>query len=297
MAASAAVGSASSGTSRSPTWTASVSNVLYSSSVARSRVVLSCAHGSSIRRKAVTGTFSRGGMSRPGRAAPATVDAAKGAPTPGRRYRFRSPLTSTSATETKSVSRRSSQVSCAGSKVDLHLTKGERQDRVPEVSIGPVRRPERPGEGAIVEVAGVPEPGIVRLSGRRPGRREQKGIGVEGRREIVRPLLGALRVKEREFGEGEQLIRAPPPGHDLGVERPERRLGVLVESIVQIGPVEDDLRESARFAGGEDVPRQLPLRGLGIHLGDTDGRGAGADRQRHGEQTDPSPGHPVPARG
>ena len=160
----------------------------------------------------------------------------------------------------------------------LQLAKGERQDRGLEVTIAPVRRPEGCGEGAIVEVAGVPEPGIVRVRRRCFGRREQKGVGVEGRRKIVRPLLGALRVKEREFGEGEHLIRPPPPGHYLVVERPECRLGIIVEPIVQIGPVEDDLRESARFAGGEDVARQLTLGGLGIHLSDADRRGARADR-------------------
>ena len=108
-------------------------------------------------------------------------------------------------------------------------------------------------------------------------------------------LVGALGVAEGQLGEGKEFIHPPSPGRHLGMERPKRRLGIILELSGEIGPVENDLGEEAGLPGGEDVPRQLLVDCLWAPPGDADRRRAGTDRHRQGEQSDPPPGRSISA--
>ncbi|MCK7529439.1 MAG: hypothetical protein MZV64_73755 [Ignavibacteriales bacterium] len=273
---------ASRGTRRSPTWTVSVSNVAVELEARLEAARAQLRPGVVEPEECTSPAASHApGPRGPRSCRPGDRGRGEGRPEAGAAVPVPEPLTSTSATETKSVRRRSSQVSWAASKAMLHLAKGERKTPPAKSACCPSGREQSFRERAIVQVAGSSGSRIIRLRGRDV---PAVGRGTHRRREPPRSSTAAAWCARR----GGTTVRRGRTG-PAGPRRPDtasvwsvRRAasGSLSNRARQIGPVEDDLREAGSARRRTRTFRVSSRWAVcESSLGHADGRGAGRNEE------------------
>ena len=142
----------------------------------------------------------------------------------------------------------------------------------------PLGRGQPEGQAEVVEIGSEARP---RIEGTHRalvplGRGEQEGIRVDGRRQVVRGLMGGLGMQEGELREREETVRiqvdAGPP------QRRQGALGVVLESLGQAGTDQHLRGRRTRPAGGEHAGREGAIDLLRVHAGHADRRRTGADQ-------------------
>src|SRR5262249_10595140 len=177
----------------------------------------------------------------------------------------------------------------------LELERAERQlDRLRvEVDLGPERRlrlREPLRDAAVVELEPEPQLAVVRARGVRRVAREQEGVGVERRGNVLAAIAGPLGGAEPELREREQavaLVWAPQPGAELR----ERLARIRLVELGQTEPLEELARERAQMVGGQLALEPLHRDGLVRRQVDTDRRRAAEPERGEDEHHQPAKAH------
>ena len=150
----------------------------------------------------------------------------------------------------------------------------------------PAAQPLR--QRAVIDRGCQPRPRIERVGQRLALPSEEKGVGVDRRREVVGAGLGVLRMKVRQLRKGKEPVLSAL-SVEARVKLRESGPRLVLESLPQVEALEHLLGELAQRVAGQRAGGHLPSERLRRDRLDPDRRGA----CRGKEHADPEKSHPA----